>query len=104
MTSTHYPGTSSPNQIPHQVLALLGIHPDHRGKGKAGQLVRWAFPLADRKGVTYYVDSSAAGLPVCKKCGFGEVDLISFDLEKYEGVTRIRKPSPTALLKKLREL
>lgn len=81
------------------VLAVLGTHPDHRGQGLAGRLVRSIYPQADAAGITCYVDSSAAGLPVYKKCEFEEVDSISLDLEKYEGGKGLGEPKWTALLR-----
>ena len=83
-----------------QLLALLGAHPDHRGKGIAGRLVRYIFAQADAKGVTCYVDSRAAGLPLYKKCEFQEVDSANLDLEKYEGGEGLGSPNWTALLRK----
>ena len=66
------------------MLSLLGTHPEHQRRGAAAQLVRWAFPLADKEAKNCYVDASVMGYPLYRKCGFEDVGDIIWDLGKYE--------------------
>jgi len=83
---------------------MLGTHPEHKRKGAAGLLVRWPFEQADREGKRCYVDSSAIGHRLYKRCGFEDVGEVLLDLGKYSeegyGVQRwvamVREPEKSA--------
>jgi GNAT superfamily N-acetyltransferase len=79
----------------HFLLENLATHPDHRGKGLASRLVKWAFPVADEQQVLVYLDT-ASGSPaerLYKKLGFEE-----------QGQNTIKDLSRFASLDILREL
>ncbi len=45
-------------QGPHWYCWLLAVHPDHRGRGHAGELVAHTFAQADADGVPCYLEST----------------------------------------------
>ncbi|KFY26987.1 hypothetical protein V491_01093 [Pseudogymnoascus sp. VKM F-3775] len=51
-------------------LDTLGTHPDYQRRGAGSMLVKWGCDLADKDGVSAYVDASKKGLPLYKKYGF----------------------------------
>ncbi|KAF9732060.1 acetyltransferase [Paraphaeosphaeria minitans] len=45
-------------------------HPEHRGKGAAGMLIRWGIEQADKGGVPAYLEAGIMGRPIHKGYGF----------------------------------
>lgn len=43
---------------PHYYLPVIGVHPDHHGRGLGGTLVRHAVELAERDGVAVYLETA----------------------------------------------
>lgn len=79
---------------PHFLLENLATHPDHRGKGLASQLVKWAFPLADEQQTLVYLDT-ASGSPaerLYEKLGFEEQGHNTInDLSRFASLDTIRE-------------
>ncbi len=55
-------------------LEHLVVHPTHRGRGIAGELLRFAFALFGSQGVNHFIaevsDQNSAGLNLLGSCGF----------------------------------
>ncbi|KAJ5814481.1 hypothetical protein N7474_006258 [Penicillium riverlandense] len=54
----------------HYYLDTLGTHPDYQGRGAGSMIVKWGCDLADKAGVSAYVDASKEGAGLYKKHGF----------------------------------
>jgi GNAT superfamily N-acetyltransferase len=52
---------SHPNDEPHYYLSLLGVHPDHRGKGLGMALLADNLAGMDAEGIPSYLESSNPG-------------------------------------------
>ena len=46
--------------------------------------MKWGTDLADRERVKCYVESSPAGYPLCRKCGFEDVAEMEIELNRYK--------------------
>ncbi|KFY15947.1 hypothetical protein V492_01664 [Pseudogymnoascus sp. VKM F-4246] len=51
-------------------LDTVATHPDYQRRGAGSMLVNWGCDLADKDGVSAYVDASKNGAPLYKKYGF----------------------------------
>jgi ribosomal protein S18 acetylase RimI-like enzyme len=59
----------------HFLLENLATQPQYRGRGLAGRLVEWVFPLADEKNVLVYLDTASdngSAMRLYEKLGFQE--------------------------------
>lgn len=54
----------------HYYLDLLCTDPDFQKRGAGSMLVKWGCDLADKDGVSAYVDASKSGAPLYEKFGF----------------------------------
>ena len=66
------------------VLDIIHTHPSHQGLGAGAQLVKWGTDLADRERVQCYVESSPAGYPLFRNCGFEDVAEMEIELNRYK--------------------
>jgi GNAT superfamily N-acetyltransferase len=65
---------SHPEEPPHYYLALLGTHPDHRGRGLGFGLLAENLALMDAEGIPTYLESSnPANTPRYERFGFRQV-------------------------------
>ncbi|MCL4540292.1 MAG: GNAT family N-acetyltransferase, partial [Bacteroidetes bacterium] len=56
---------------PHWYIQVLGVHPNHQGKGLGGKLLRPVLQKADEAGVAVYLESSnPKNLDFYRKHGF----------------------------------
>jgi GNAT superfamily N-acetyltransferase len=67
LTGSRYPdvielverfGSSHPREQPHYYLSLLGVHPDHRGRGLGMRLLADNLRVIDAEGAPAYLESS----------------------------------------------
>ena len=57
---------------PHWYILVLGVHPDHQGKGLGGELLRQILQKADEESVAVYLESSnPKNQDFYRKYGFG---------------------------------
>jgi predicted N-acetyltransferase YhbS len=49
---------------------MLCTHPDFQKRGAGSMLVKWGCDLADKDGVSAYVDASKTGAPLYERFGF----------------------------------
>ena len=61
-------------------LDTVGTHPDYQRRGAGSMLVQWGCDLADRDGVSAYVDASKEGAPLYQKHGFVDYSLPGSDV------------------------
>ncbi len=62
---------------PHWYVLVLGVHPDHQGKGLGGELLRQVFREADKDRIAVYLESSnPRNLDFYSKCGFEVIEKI----------------------------
>jgi GNAT superfamily N-acetyltransferase len=62
---------------PHWYILILGVHPDHQGKGIGGQLLNQVLQRADDERVAIYLESSnPKNLDFYRKYGFEVTDEI----------------------------
>ncbi|KAJ5910467.1 hypothetical protein N7504_005110 [Penicillium tannophilum] len=54
----------------HIFLDTLCTHPDYWRRGAGSMIVKWGCDLADKEGVSAYLDSSKDGAPLYQKFGF----------------------------------
>ncbi|KAJ5652712.1 hypothetical protein N7507_010138 [Penicillium longicatenatum] len=54
----------------HIFLDTLCTHPDYWRRGAGSMIVKWGCDLADKEGVSAYLDSSKEGAPLYQKFGF----------------------------------
>lgn len=78
-------------QEPHWYLPLIGIDPQHQGKGLGGALLDHALALADRDGVPAYLESSNPR----------NIDL--YERHGFERLGRIQNGSSPTLVPMLRK-
>ncbi|PCG94400.1 Acyl-CoA N-acyltransferase [Penicillium occitanis (nom. inval.)] len=64
----------------HYYLDTVGTHPDYQRRGAGSMLVKWGCDLADRDGVSAYVDASKEGAPLYQKHGFVDYSLPGSDV------------------------
>lgn len=73
------------------VLELLAVHPQSQGKGAGTALVRAGLEEAKSHNVPAWLEASAAGYNVYRKCGFRDVgEPIDMDLRQYGSEGRVR--------------
>lgn len=51
-------------------LDTLGTHPDYQRRGAGSLAVKWGCDMADKDGVSAYVDANKEGAGLYKKFGF----------------------------------
>ncbi|CAI7678967.1 unnamed protein product [Penicillium pancosmium] len=56
--------------LKHYYLDMLCTHPDFQKRGAGSMLVKWGCDLADKDGVSAYVDASKTGAPLYERFGF----------------------------------
>jgi GNAT superfamily N-acetyltransferase len=66
----------------HWYLELVGTRPEYRGRGAAGQLLRWGIRKADEDAVEAYLEASPEGKPVYEHFGFKEMDRLVVQLKE----------------------
>lgn len=49
-------------------------------------LIEWGCEIAQKHGISAFLEATSAGLPLYRKSGFKEVGKFVLDLEKYGGV------------------
>ena len=49
---------------------MLFVHPEHRRRGAARQLVEWGVHEADRLGLETFIEATDDGKPLYEACGF----------------------------------
>ena len=69
---------------PTTVLDIIHTHPSHQGLGAGAQLVKWGTDRADRERAKCYVESSPAGYPLFRNCGFEDVAEMEIELNRYK--------------------
>ena len=57
------------------VLEGLMTHQDHRRRGYASELLKWANHLADEVNLESYLDGGRSSVPLYRSHGYEEVDL-----------------------------
>lgn len=63
-------------------LQLLCTDPAYHRRGLAAALLDCVLDVADRQGITTYVDALETAVPVYLRYGFKTVDRIDYDLRK----------------------
>lgn len=90
---------NGPNEA-HWYVALVGVGPEHKGKGYGGELMRRVGDLADEAGVLCYLECGTPNKPFYEKMGYQEyskhtledpVDPIG---PSYDIYTMVRRPRP----------
>jgi len=62
---------------PHFYLCMLGVAPEHRGKGYGVALIRIGLEQADRARLPAYLENSnAENLPIYRRLGFEVLDIL----------------------------
>ena len=64
----------------HSDLQTLVTHPDHRCRGAAGTLLKWAMQQAHDHNLPIFLTASPLGLPLYQKARFQVVDQLLIDL------------------------
>lgn len=68
-------------------LSMLAVHPEHKGRGIGGMLLREGLKTADDLGLPVFVISSMQGKPMYERHGFGDVRHLPLDCREYGGVS-----------------
>jgi GNAT superfamily N-acetyltransferase len=72
---------------PHWYVQILGVHPNHQGKGIGGKLLQPVLQQADEEGVAVYLESSnPRNLDFYRKHGFEVME----EITPVDGCPRIR--------------
>ena len=91
--------TNGPEEV-HWYIALVGVGPEHKGKGYGGELMRKIGDLADEAGVLCYLECGTKNKAFYEKMGYEEYskhtleDPVDPRGEAYDMFTMVRKPLP----------
>jgi len=79
-------------------VAMVLVHPDHRGGGIGTAMMRHAIDWADDRGITSLrLDATALGRPIYEKLGF----TADYELARYEGVPLVPAKDKYASVRQL---
>ncbi|KAI9850371.1 MAG: hypothetical protein M1838_005761 [Thelocarpon superellum] len=70
---------------PYCFLKILVTHPTHQRKGAGYALTKWGCNVAIEKGLPMYVEASNMGHPLYRRCGFEDLEKLTYDLRPYGG-------------------
>lgn len=66
-------------------LHILAVLPSHQCQGLGSILIREGLAAADRDNARTYIEASPAGLGLCKRFGWKEVEAIHIDMTPHGG-------------------
>lgn len=89
------PGISIGRRLTSSDLRRVAVRPRYQGNGVASRLLQWGVDMADREGITGWLNARPAGLSIYQKAGWQPVVVTEFQIPGIETgpvTSMIRKP------------